>query len=108
MNLNMAILLRVVRSEGSIDPLIERGLTYSQIANLLEEAKNTELIIVREGKLLISATGEKLLNVMSSKKLIPKPGGWIRPLDEHKLPKISQCDIYLPKNPPHDIGEKGE
>ena len=98
MNKSLILLLQVVRSEGSIDPLLAVGLEYPQIAQLLTQAKQEGYVLLSNSKLVLSAEGNQLLSESSKQKDIG--GGWIRPLEEYRVSRIEKGEIYLPEIAP--------
>ena len=97
---NLLLLLQVVRGKGDVAPLTRRGLEYSQIADLLREARHLGLVLRNDEGLQLSPEGESLLAASIKRRPPTSPGGWIRPLEEHRVEKISEEDPFLPELAP--------
>lgn len=95
-----AVLLQVVREHGGIDPLLRRGLEVAQVADLLSEAKAAGLILRTGSGLEVTESGMRLLGASMKRGQLGARGGWIRPLDEHRLPQLSPEEPFLPELPP--------
>ncbi len=98
MSKNLTLLLQIIRSEGSIDPLIATGLEYVQIAQLLTQAKQEGYILLLEDKLILSEKGAQYLS--NSAKQMDVGGGWIRALEEFRVSPLGKDEIYLPESAP--------
>ena len=98
MNKSLILLLQVIHSEGNIDPLLNAGLEYVQIAQLLSQAKQNGYVFLSEDKLILSEQGTQILSESLRQKIVG--GGWIRPLDEYRITQMDKGDVYLPENPP--------
>ena len=94
MDKSLILLLQVIRSEGSIDPLLSAGLEYVQIAQLLAQAKQDGYVLLSEDKLILSEEGKQVLSISAKQKIIG--GGWIRSLEEYRLSPMDKDEIYLP------------
>jgi hypothetical protein len=90
----MKLFLQIINAGSSIDPLIKRGLTYFQIASMLNDAKSCGYIKENDGKLVLSESGQKMMRCSGESSRTD--GGWISPSEESKIPKKSIFDIYLP------------
>jgi len=91
---HMTLFLQIINAGSSIDPLIKRGLTYSQIASMLNDAKLSGYIEENEGKLVLTESGLKVMRCTGASSRAD--GGWISPSEESKIPKKSIYDVYLP------------
>jgi hypothetical protein len=99
MNKSLILLLQVIRSEGSIDPLLTAGLEYVQIAQLLTQAKQDGYVFPLEDKLVLTEEGKEILSNSSKQKIIG--GGWIRSLEEYRVAQMDKDEIYLPESAPY-------
>ena len=96
---HLTLLLQTLRSRGGIEPLIRGGLDVAQIADLMGEAETAGLTTMRDGALALTDTGLAFLGASLSRQ--PRgSGGWIRPLDEHRIARIDPDEPYLPDIPP--------
>ncbi len=74
MDKSLILLLQVIRSEGSIDPLLSAGLEYVQIAQLLAQAKQDGYVLLSEDKLVLSEEGNSFSVTAQSKTLLQVVG----------------------------------
>jgi len=97
---HLTLLLQSLRSRGGIEPLVRRGLDVAQIANLLDEAETAGFTGTRDdGALVLTDAGLAFLGASLSRQPSGS-GGWIRPLDEHRIARIHPNEPYLPETPP--------
>jgi hypothetical protein len=97
---NLILLLQIIRSRGDVQPLVSRGLEYSQIADLMREARSVGLIERAELGDVVTEAGMQLLAESAKRKGLGVAGAWIRPAEEHQIPRIPQEDPFLPESPP--------
>ena len=95
-NNNIQLLLRLINSNADVDALMRRGLRYSQIGALLENAVNEGLITDQEEGYKLTSKGKELMAYDISTKKMRRDGGWISPEDESRIDRIDKFDIYLP------------
>lgn len=91
----MSLLLRIISEGSGIEPLLNKGLTYSQIAELTNAAIQEGFIINSENELKLTALGQKRFKRLESGKACSN-GNWIIPETESKIDKMSIYDVYLP------------
>ena len=87
------ILLNLVKKDRDIDSLLMRGLTYSDIADIIDYAVEIGFIEFVDDRLLLTDDGFKKLNESSGFGY----KGWILPDDRSKIDNISKYDVFLPK-----------
>ena len=95
MSENLILLLQIIRADGSLEPLVSKGLEYSQISRLVSQLKQEGLAMVSGDKLVLSEEGYQFLNNSVKQKVIG--GGWIRALEEYRVNPTEKEEIYLPK-----------
>jgi predicted transcriptional regulator len=97
-NLFIHRILFTIKKNLSIENLLEIGLDYSQIANIINELieqrlirniENEGLVLTDKGNEFLEKFGDKILNNSSSE--------WILPTDKYRTEKIKSTDVYLPK-----------
>jgi hypothetical protein len=93
---HVPLLLALIAGNSSLSKLVDEGLTYDQIAELIETTIRRNLVVEYGTELRLTVTGEQIrLKYLS---LPGKRGGkdWIRPLEEYRIDKIGIDDVYLP------------
>jgi hypothetical protein len=96
---HLTLLLQTLRAREGIEPLIRRGLDIAQIADLMSEAKTAGFTTIRDGAPVLTDAGLAFLGA-SLRRQEPGSGGWIRPLEEHRIARIDPGEPYLPDSPP--------
>lgn len=91
----MTLLLQLVKIGSDIDPLLNRGLTYSQIAELTNSAITDGYICKIDRELTITTKGEQRLKKLENGK-VSASGNWIAPEDKSRIEKKDIFHIYLP------------
>jgi hypothetical protein len=94
---HVGLLLRQIKRNGTIDPLLASGLTFSQIATLIQEARSAGL--VNRESLQLTERGEVALAAVAAAG--EKPVGWIRPADEYRIETIGIDEVFLPDVAPN-------
>jgi hypothetical protein len=91
---NLLLLLQLINAGAEIDSLLNRGLQYSQIADLIFEAIENEFVLENENGLELTALGlERIKNAHSRQNV---KGNWISPLDEFRVKPLPIDEIYTP------------
>jgi hypothetical protein len=90
------ILLKLVKSNGNLQPVIEMGFEYSQIINFLNLLATEELLIKEKNKILITEKGIYEIDRLNKKFNRFNSAQWIEPENESKIKKIEKDFIYLP------------
>lgn len=90
-------LLKIIATNGNIEPLNELGYEYSQIVDFIKfemSENNAEHI---KGKLSLTDKGMALLKALEkSGKRRSGPNSWIEPEIQSKISKLEKNDIFLP------------
>lgn len=93
---NEVVLLKLIKDNHSITDLLKRGLTYSQIAMLVEKLDEEKKIEILEEGLKLTSKGLESLN-NNLKMLYPsKKDRWILPNDNLYNEIINKDVIILP------------
>lgn len=87
---NLILLLQLVHVKGDVNELLRRGLTFSQISDLLGQAVNEGLVIEEAGVVTLTEDGVKEV------ERLRRTGEWIQPKDNMRVDKMSEDEIYLP------------
>jgi len=93
---HLSLLLRLIYSSSEVGPLLKKGLTYSQIAELIRKAVAEGLITKSDSDLTVTPAGIKIMELNESTGKERKDGGWISPEDESRIAVMAVDDIYLP------------
>lgn len=98
MTAHLPLLLRLVASNGSALPLLERGLRYSQIASLLTTGENLGLLSVdpTTGAVSLTDAGRSVLRLDTETGCARGDGGFIMTRNSAKVDKLSTDAVYLP------------
>lgn len=92
-----ALVLRCIHQKRSVNGLISEGLLYSQMAKLISHLLDENLIEYgSDDNLLLTRNGLKHLFELDAKK-DSHAGGWIEPLENMRIEKLSIFDIYVPR-----------
>lgn len=89
-------LLRIIHFNKALDSLLNSGLEYSQIADLLVDAIANGLVEDGEGKLQLTEAGSEKLSELNSLLHSESTNSWILPEEESRIEKIDKFVIYLP------------
>jgi hypothetical protein len=92
------LLLQQISVNGGVAPLQRMGLQFSQIAHLIEEAREHGLISLDELKLTLD--GEKALDAYRAVRQRSGSGGWIAPASQYRVERVSQYSVFLPVEAP--------
>ena len=91
-------MLRIIDKKRPIKDLIDLGLDYSQIANLISELLSLEYITDDdETGLILTGSGKEELNKLSDMLPEIKSSDWINPMVDQRVTKIGKYDIYIPE-----------
>jgi hypothetical protein len=91
---NLVLLLQLIYAGADVDALLNRGLQYSQIADLIFRAKENNLVTDSETKLELTVLGlEKIKNTKIQQNV---KGNWISPLDEFRIEPLLTDEVYFP------------
>lgn len=89
-------LLRVIHYNADVNQLIDQGLRYSQISQLLNEALTKGLITAQGGRFLLTQSGKDLLLERNQVTNDLSISNWIEPLDDKRKKPMDPMAIYLP------------
>lgn len=92
-----AYLLKIIRFDGNLTPLIDLGYDYIELIAEIESFLEKEYVTENEGILSITQKGKDFItssNKDSSKSNLTK---FIEPEHQSKIPKLDKDDIFLPE-----------
>ncbi|MCH5138169.1 hypothetical protein JMF89_13260 [Clostridiaceae bacterium UIB06] len=92
----LILLLQIIKTNGKIDSLLNKGLQYSQIVTYLNYAIDNKYAILDNGNVGITDEGLSKLKNLNIKYDRYHQNSWISPLDEYRIEKANKFDIYLP------------
>lgn len=95
MDSNRLLLLRVFFAGGEAEALLDYGLTYSQIARLLVDAREDGLILETEEGSKISEQAVLIIRSNADGSL-RRDGGWISPEESSRTEKLGIEEVFLP------------
>ncbi len=90
------LLLKIIKFNGDISPLIKLGYEYSQIVKSINEEISQGNADRKNGILSITAKGNSLIEEISKKQQRRDSSKWIEPEIESRVPKIPIDSIFLP------------
>lgn len=94
---HLVILLQLIYAGADVNVLLNKGLQYTQIAELIKEAIEKKLADETDEGLKITSLGlKKIKEGLENNRIKPK-SDWISPLDEYKIEQLSVDAVYLPK-----------
>lgn len=94
-------LLEIIETRGIVESLLRQGLYYSQIAELLNTAKEQQLIAETNDGLQVTERGRQLLRESGRASKGRKDHRWIVPLDDARTDRIPVSAVFLPREVPH-------
>lgn len=89
------LLLKIIKFNGDISPLIQLGYEYAQVTSLIKieiEEKNAHYL---NGTLFLTEKGNSLISKLISSRP-PGSNSWIEPEYASKISKIDKDFIFLP------------
>lgn len=93
----MYLLLSVINSSGNIKRLVNKGYTYKQLADYIEELEDIGLLDYLEDKLVLTEKGNLEFMRLDEQLKITDKNKWIEPEKKSKLKyQLSKDFIYLP------------
>ena len=95
---NELLFLKILELKGSIYLLKKRGLTYSQIALIMQQHLAAGYIKVDDSGVIITENGVDFLHANMKEHLPRTKDGWILPQEHLYKAPISTKKIILPKN----------
>jgi hypothetical protein len=93
---HLILLLQIINAETDIKALQKKGLSFSQIAQLISDSIDKGYVIREKGSLRLSKEGLEKMRESVDSTHSRKDGGWISPIDEFQIDRWSLDDIYLP------------
>ena len=88
---SLILLLQLIKNNAGAGPLIERGLRYQQISELINRALKEDFIEHKEKSMVLTKKGiEKIRHGRPD-------GGFISPKEQSRIKSISVNEIFLPK-----------
>ena len=93
----LRLLLQIIKHKGSLDSLLNQGLLYSQIVQMINDATDRGFIVDKEGVLGVTNNGEKEINRIGKIFNDGFSTKWISPKLEERIDKFKKDDIYIPK-----------
>lgn len=93
---HLVLLLQLIYAGADVGALLRRGLEFSQIAQLINEAIAGQLAEETNKGLILTDAGVDKLRSGASDDIIRRNGNWISPLDEFRIDKIDLTDVFLP------------
>lgn len=90
------LLLKIIKFNGDITPLLKLGYEYSQIAKSIQLEIADGNAERKNGMLTITYKGNKLIEELAKKLNRKDSNQWIEPEIESRVPKISVDYVFLP------------
>lgn len=94
---NDILLLKIIKNNGKISLLRDRGLTHSQIAMMIKNHKTAGNILITANDIFLTPKGIEILKNNLSKVMPRKKDQWILPQEHRYSTPISFEKIILPK-----------
>ncbi|HVS92170.1 MAG TPA: hypothetical protein VHE59_09075 [Mucilaginibacter sp.] len=94
--INLTLLLNVVKKKGNILLLRRQQLSFRQIVELTEQAVANGFVTYLENKITLTSQGEEFLalNLDAIKKR--KKSEWIEPDIKNKIKPFPKNEVFLP------------
>jgi hypothetical protein len=90
------LLLKLVKSNGNLQPIIDLGYEYSQIINFLNFLTEEKSLIKEKNKVTITEFGLNEIQRLNKKFNRYNSAQWIEPKTESRISPIEKDFIYLP------------
>lgn len=91
------LLLKIIDSNGSVSLLLDRGLSYSQVANIIQLQIELNNVVVDGYELKLTQQGRELLEKYYKVTNANIEDRWIVPQDYHYHKPINKYTVILPK-----------
>lgn len=98
MNTNNVLLLKLIMKEESFSPLIERGLTFSQISMMIKQQEEEGNVLTLPDGIHVTEKGFKAFNADSYKLELNKKAKWIKRHKSKYRKPLNRSAIVLPEN----------
>lgn len=96
MNKHKAALLRLLHAKADLASLLEEGLLYSQITQLLGELIDERFVTLLQGAPELTEAGLAVLRTDEATGDRRRDGGFIGAMDSARIDKLGVDSIYLP------------
>lgn len=96
MTANLILLLRLIKSGASFDPLHKRGLESSQVFDLVSEAIEQGLLTATKRSIELTPQGNTTLAANPEGRAFTD-GGWIEPDRKSRIEKSRIDTPYFPR-----------
>lgn len=93
---HLFLLLRIVKYNRSLNALLKENLTFKQIALLIENARNKNLIQSSNDKIIMTQNGELIFNVLSEQYKKTNKFDWIEKEKDSIIKPFDINFLYLP------------
>ena len=90
------LLLKLVKHNGNIQPIIKMGFEYSQIAEFLIELVTEGMLVRVKNKYELTEAGNFEIGALNKELNRFNAAQWIEPANEFKIPKFDKNDVFLP------------
>lgn len=90
------LLLKIIKFNGDISPLLKLGYEYSQIVKSINDEISEGNAERKNGMLCITEKGNSLIEQISIKQNREDSSKWIEPEIQSRVPKIPIDSIFLP------------
>lgn len=94
---NDVLLLKIVESQWRFSLLYDRGLSYSQIAELIKRQNDLGNLVVGEDYIKLTPCGRKVLEDNLGKIFTREKDQWVLPQEHRYRKPLSINEIVLPK-----------
>lgn len=94
--LHLALVVDVTARGGTVMPLVREGLEYSQIAELLSEAKDTGLLELNRDELILTDRGRDFLAAHRRFMKRGNRGKWLHASEHERVAQLPEDAVYLP------------
>lgn len=90
------LVLKLVKHNGNIQPIINMGFEFSQIAGFLNELTNDGALAKINNKYQLTQLGSQEILKLNKDLKRFNSAQWIEPATEFKIPRIDKKDVFLP------------
>ncbi|WP_338813293.1 hypothetical protein V9L05_18270 [Bernardetia sp. Wsw4-3y2] len=90
------IILKIIKFNGDLNPLLELGYSYTQILELLLNEVEKGNAIEKDDKIFITSQGENNIKEIIDKQGRKGINKWIEPEIASQIDKIDIDFVYLP------------
>ena len=94
---NLILLLQLIARKADVEPLIKRGLRYSQISQILATAIKEGLVQESDEKFTLTSAGFEKMRSYSHSGRPRADGGWMSPAEEFRIKSQSPNKVFLPE-----------